>query len=295
MEKEKIIEIFNSSESIAEVCRRLYGKNNGGMHNRVIKLFKEFKYDWNEHLLEIESKKKKYCLNCGKEIPSRERSRKKFCNRSCAVQYRNKTHKHSDKTKSAISEGLKRYNSTLTDEIKWERYCKRYNIKISFEEYIKKVKGIRKNYQKIKEIKKEPHYCMACGKELIGYNTMFCSIECRKKFEDKQYSEYIERWKNGEECGHTPCFKIHKYVKRYLLEKYNNSCQECGWGKVNPYTNNVPLQIHHIDGDCTNNSEENLQLLCPNCHALTENFGSRNKNSKRVFRRQKIFKQEIIK
>ncbi len=44
-----------------------------------------------------------------------------------------------------------------------------------------------------------------------------------------------------------------------------------------------------------NNSEDNLQLLCPNCHALTENFGSRNKNSKRVFRKQKLFSQEIIK
>ena len=33
-----------------------------------------------------------------------------------------------------------------------------------------------------------------------------------------------------------------------------------------------------------NNSEENLQLLCPNCHAMTENFGSRNKKSTRTYR-----------
>ena len=31
--------------------------------------------------------------------------------------------------------------------------------------------------------------------------------------------------------------------------------------------------------------EENLQLLCPNCHALTENFGSRNENCTRVDKR----------
>ena len=31
-----------------------------------------------------------------------------------------------------------------------------------------------------------------------------------------------------------------------------------------------------------NNSEENLQLLCPNCHSLTENFGSRNINCTRI-------------
>ena len=31
--------------------------------------------------------------------------------------------------------------------------------------------------------------------------------------------------------------------------------------------------------------ESNLQLLCPNCHSLTENFGSRNKNCSRVDKR----------
>ena len=75
------------------------------------------------------------------------------------------------------------------------------------------------------------------------------------------------------------------YIRRYLFEKYNNSCQQCGWSKTNIHTELVPLQIHHIDGDCTNNKENNLELLCPNCHALTENFGSRNKNATRIDKR----------
>lgn len=68
-------------------------------------------------------------------------------------------------------------------------------------------------------------------------------------------------------------------VRRYMLEKYNYKCSKCGWGEVNPYTNLVPLQIHHVDGNSTNNKEENLEVLCPNCHSLTENFGSRNTNA----------------
>lgn len=296
MEKEALIKLFDSSSSIAEICRKLYGKNNGGMHNRVLKLFEDTKYDWETHLAEIENNNKKYCLNCGKEILGKERSRKKFCSKSCAAQYNNKNKQQvSEKIKSAISEGLKKYNINLTDEAKWERYCKRFGIKITFEDYLKNVKDIKKDYEKRKRVEKELHYCVMCGKEITRHNTMFCSNECRKDFEENQYCNYIKCWKNGEELGYTPSYKIHKYVKRYLLEKYNNSCQKCGWNKKNEYTNTVPLQIHHIDGDCTNNREENLQLLCPNCHALTENFGSRNKNSKRVFRRQKLFKQEIIK
>ena len=78
---------------------------------------------------------------------------------------------------------------------------------------------------------------------------------------------------------------ISNHVRRYLFEKYQNSCQICGWNKLNPYTGSVPLQVHHIDGDCTNNQEINLQLLCPNCHALTENFGSRNENCTRKDKR----------
>lgn len=61
------------------------------------------------------------------------------------------------------------------------------------------------------------------------------------------------------------------HIRRYLLEKANLSI----------------LQIHHIDGDATNNKEENLQVLCPNHHAMTEHFGSRNKNSTRRYRYSK--------
>ena len=74
-----------------------------------------------------------------------------------------------------------------------------------------------------------------------------------------------------------------------MFEKYNGCCQKCGWSEYNQYTNTIPLHIHHIDGDCTNNYEENLELLCPNCHSLTENFGSLNENSKR-FHRPKLKK-----
>ncbi len=40
----------------------------------------------------------------------------------------------------------------------------------------------------------------------------------------------------------------------------------------------VPLELHHVDGDRTNNELSNIQLLCPNCHALTDNYrGSKKK------------------
>ena len=74
-------------------------------------------------------------------------------------------------------------------------------------------------------------------------------------------------------------FTYKPFVRKYLFRKYNNKCQRCGWGETNKSTGLVPLQIHHIDGDALNNDINNIELLCPNCHSLTDNFGSRNKNA----------------
>lgn len=52
-------------------------------------------------------------------------------------------------------------------------------------------------------------------------------------------------------------------------------CQRTEW-----MGQNIPLEVHHIDGDNLNNVLENLQLLCPNCHAQTDNYRTKNKTQK---------------
>lgn len=137
--------------------------------------------------------------------------------------------------------------------------------------------GIARNSETLSE----HFHCLNCGKEIAKRNK-YCNNTCRAEYERK---EYIKRWKAGEESGTIGTDNIATAVKVYLRTKYNNSCQCCRWSEVNPYTGLIPLQIHHIDGNCMNNKEENLQLLCPNCHSLTENFGSRNKNCTRIDKR----------
>jgi 5-methylcytosine-specific restriction endonuclease McrA len=90
--------------------------------------------------------------------------------------------------------------------------------------------------------------------------------------------EALSKWKNGE-YTHTAGFSMPRFIKRYMYEKVGYKCEKCGFSGINPYTSKTILQIHHIDGNCLNNDESNLQVLCPNCHAMTENFGSRNKNA----------------
>ncbi len=51
-------------------------------------------------------------------------------------------------------------------------------------------------------------------------------------------------------------------------------CEECGWVESTP-DGHLPLEIHHINGDPTDNRVENLLILCPNCHSLKPNYRSR--------------------
>ena len=95
--------------------------------------------------------------------------------------------------------------------------------------------------------------------------------------------------KNGEHTGYINKYlQISSSIRKYLFEKYNSKCCKCGWCKINPITKRVPLQVNHIDGDATNCNEHNLELICPNCHSLTPNFGSLNKNGKRKYRYENI-------
>jgi hypothetical protein len=41
----------------------------------------------------------------------------------------------------------------------------------------------------------------------------------------------------------------------------------------------IPLEVHHINGCKFDNRLNNLMVLCPNCHAQTENYGNKNKKT----------------
>ena len=129
--------------------------------------------------------------------------------------------------------------------------------------------------------KKQTHICINCGKEFEhtrSSKNKFCSNKCQM---DYRYKEYMKGWKNGEEDGMSGKYGLSGHIRRYLLEKYNYKCEICDWSEENPHTHTVPLEIHHKDGDYTNNKEENLQLLCPNHHSLTETYKSHNKNGRK--------------
>lgn len=124
--------------------------------------------------------------------------------------------------------------------------------------------------------------CINC-KTIINKRSKYCSNKCQKEY---QYKIYIEDWKDGLIDGKRGEYQISSYIKTYLFRKYENKCARCGWSEVNKYTNNIPLEIEHIDGNYLNNKEDNLILLCPNCHSLTSTYKGANLNKGRKSRKK---------
>ena len=99
-------------------------------------------------------------------------------------------------------------------------------------------------------------------------------------------------WNNEGKClnnGKLPDEKVFTSGSTYQTSKLKNrlisggykeeKCERCG--RVEWEGDKIPLQVHHINGIHDDNRLENLQILCPNCHAQTDNFAGKNSKKKK--------------
>ena len=124
--------------------------------------------------------------------------------------------------------------------------------------------------------------CKHCEALVKSTQTVFCSQACQIA---NKRETYLARWKLGVEKGYGAYGQLSNTIREYLLSRAEGKCEECGWSEVHPITGKIPVEIHHKDGHYDNTKEDNLIVLCPNCHSLTSNHGSRNRGKGRPYTR----------
>ena len=92
----------------------------------------------------------------------------------------------------------------------------------------------------------------AANKSLSGSN--FCSRSCATAANNTVYrsKEKHPLWKGG-----------NNQYRSLAFSKLPNVCNRCGYSEVVDV-----LQVHHKDRNRGNGVVDNLEILCPTCHAL---------------------------
>jgi 5-methylcytosine-specific restriction endonuclease McrA len=182
--------------------------------------------------------------------------------------------------------------------------------------------GAKASLSKIEENKQKrmqayylnPLSCMSC-KKVLSYadkrtKKKFCSSSCSASFNNSKRKpkrlftcvvckKETERKTSSESlfCSNV-CFHKHrrdtkiqentassKTMKKFLIETKGYFCWGCG---ISSWMDKpITLELEHKDGDSTNNKEENLEILCPNCHSQTPTYKAKNKGKGRWQRKQR--------
>lgn len=174
----------------------------------------------------------------------------KFCSLKCSAKYQfRNSNKNLPSCKKCLKP-VKYYQS---------KYCSRECYALSREKT-----GPRKDYGK----------CLNCNKKLSYRQKKFCSNKCQGQFKLRKANKLGSESILGQQT-----------LRKYLLRTRENKCNICQLYKWNEQL--IHLEVDHIDGNYTNNKEENLRLICPNCAALLPTFKARNKGNGRYCRRQR--------
>lgn len=171
------------------------------------------------------------CKQCGilVKLPKHRWDSFRFCSRKCGWAWHNENHRVPVKCKTCDVEF-----QVIACREKTARYCSR--------------KCYYKAMNRVGSIEIE---CTICGKifhrppsRIRPSSKQCCSLKCRGLLKRVEVPGVQSRvW----------------FIRRGLLKE----CNRCGY-------NDHPeiLVIHHRDKDRSNNIIENLEILCPNCHAF---------------------------
>ena len=157
---------------------------------------------------------------------------------------------------------------------KWEKFTKK-----EIEQFVKESKSYS-------ELARKYGYNKECGSKIQIMKDMINQL-------DLDISHFTFQGWNKDNFDYSRFIYGKKIRSANMLDAIialrGRKCECCGlkeWmGKP------IPLEAHHKDGDELNSTLENLQLLCPNCHAMTDTYKGKNiKNRDRIVPEEEFVK-----
>lgn len=131
--------------------------------------------------------------------------------------------------------------------------------------------------QWISENQPKAYMCreLKCKPETLNSYLKKMNIDYEGNQSGKGFTKQKSKWTLEEYLQNSADIQTNK-VRTKLLEEgiKEHRCECCGLTEW--LGEPIPLELHHIDGDRTNNVLENYQLLCPNCHAFTDSYRGKN-------------------
>jgi len=115
--------------------------------------------------------------------------------------------------------------------------------------------------------RKPTHECSVCGTKIVRGN-LRCNVCVKLPRPPKLISDY----------------KSNISRKKSLINSRGYKCESCNNSEW--LGDPITLELDHIDGNNENNLENNLKLLCPNCHSKTPTYKGKNKGNGRAWRRE---------
>lgn len=213
-----------------------------------------------------------------------------FCSKSCAAKFNNRVY-----PKRSPESNCFNCNILCSSRNKFCKNCflqsrktkKIKVVKISIKQHIINL-GKDKFINLFNNSKSKEEFATKIGFKKHKGNRISGSIIKQIKF-------YMKEW-----LGENIDFSVNLIdlktdrARRNYLEKINGHicsiCKNIQWmGKP------IPIELDHIDGNCNNNTEENLRLVCPNCHAQTPTYKGKNIGKVYGDRKKKYLKHPIKK
>lgn len=201
------------------------------------------------------------CENCGEEInrkPSQiTRAEHTTCSKKCATSLLSKL--------SKIDRTCPQCDTNFTTNASNPKvYCSRSCAATA--------NNIKRGAVKAKRI------CIWCKGDIPHTGKIYCNQKCQH---EHAHAKWVEQYK----IDWIVALSSNIRVKKYISDTKGYKCECCGISEWQ--SKPITLELDHIDGNSENNHENNLRLLCPNCHTQTDTYGAKNKGNGRKVRRDK--------